>query len=333
MKKKSECDILLTVSIAAYNVEKYLEKTLESCIVPEKYQKQMEVIIVNDGSTDHTYDIAKRYESKYPNLFKIIDKINGGYGSTINASLKVAKGKYFKLLDGDDWFDKNELVKLLIKIERCNADILFMNFTEVNNTSQVKYIVRFGNAKSDVVYSSFDDSKPLKWTMHGIATKTCLLTNNDVKISEKCFYTDVEYVMYSMKYMKTYICFDLTLYQYRVANNGQSISRDGMIKYRNDAKKTLIKLLNMYDECKNEVIKSEMNKFVANSARFTLNAYTLNGCSKENRMKVVELDEWIKHKYPQVYKTMNKGTALFIFRKLKYHFYFLYWLNALRKFK
>ena len=102
-----ENEKVLTISIAAYNVEKYLDNTLNSLICNK--MDKLEVIIQNDGSKDSTCEVAKKYVEKYPNVFILNDKKNGGYGSTINASLKMAKGKYFKQLDGDDWFDTSNL--------------------------------------------------------------------------------------------------------------------------------------------------------------------------------------------------------------------------------
>ena len=97
---------LLTISIAAYNVEKFIKKTLDSLIVDSD---ELEVLIVNDGSKDETLKIAKEYEIKYPNIFRAIDKENGGYGSTINTGIIEATGKFFKQLDGDDWFETESI--------------------------------------------------------------------------------------------------------------------------------------------------------------------------------------------------------------------------------
>ena len=96
---------ILSVSIASYNVEKILSQTLDSCLVPEIMDK-LEVIVVNDGSKDGTAAVAEEYVKKAPETFVLINKENGGYGSTVNAGIQAATGKYFRLLDGDDWFDK-----------------------------------------------------------------------------------------------------------------------------------------------------------------------------------------------------------------------------------
>ena len=86
----------LTISIAAYNVEKYIKETLDSLIC--KNMNLLEVLIIDDGSKDNTDKIAKKYEEKYKGVFKVISKKNGGYGSTINTGVEYATGKYFKQL-------------------------------------------------------------------------------------------------------------------------------------------------------------------------------------------------------------------------------------------
>ena len=95
-------DKILTVSVAAYNVEKFIRNTLDSCIA-EEIMTDLEVLVVDDGATDATAEIVREYEDKYPQTFRLIHKENGGYGTTVNRSMQEASGKYFRLLDGDDW--------------------------------------------------------------------------------------------------------------------------------------------------------------------------------------------------------------------------------------
>lgn len=330
MEQKNE--ILLTISIAAYNVEKYIRKALDSCIVSLEKQKYLEVIIVNDGSTDHTHEIAIQYQKDYPHLFRVIDKINAGYGSTINAALVEANGRYFKLLDGDDWYNKEVLECFLDILEASDADVIFTNYARINDNNSQVTIVRYGEAKENTLYN-FGAGQTLTWAMHGIAVKTDILLNNKIKITEKCFYTDAEYVLYIMRYIRTYKCFDMTLYQYRVGNNGQSVSRAGLIKHRLDAKKTLVKQLSIYDDVTDKVLKEEMGKYIAISTIFTLYGYVLNGYNKKSKKEMIELDIWIKDNYPIIYNNMNKSTALAILRRTNYSCYFIFWLDALRRFK
>ena len=95
---------LLTIGIPAYNVELYIEDTVLS-IAKSKNHDKLEILIINDGSSDQTLEIANRLAKEH-SCIKVIDKPNGGHGSAINAALKNATGRYFRLLDGDDWFDQ-----------------------------------------------------------------------------------------------------------------------------------------------------------------------------------------------------------------------------------
>ena len=118
---------ILTVSIAAYNMEKYIRRALDS-LIDERIIHDLEVFVIDDGGSDSTLDIAKEYASKYPNSIFPVHKENGGYGTTVNYSIQYANGKYFKLLDGDDWFDKNGLYELVNRLKKADSDIILTNY-------------------------------------------------------------------------------------------------------------------------------------------------------------------------------------------------------------
>ena len=127
---------VLTISIAAYNVEKYIRQALDSLLI--KDIDKLEILVEDDGGTDGTADIVKEYEKKYPNSIKLVHKENGGYGSTINKSIGIATGKYFKQLDGDDWYDKSNLQKLVNILEKINSDVVYSPYVEVYEKNNLK---------------------------------------------------------------------------------------------------------------------------------------------------------------------------------------------------
>ena len=129
-------DKILTITIPSYNVEAYLEDCLES-FVNSEVMDDIEVLIVNDGSSDRTEEIARRYESKYPNTYRLINKENGGHGSTINTGAAEAKGKYFKVVDGDDWVDTRSFIHLVKVLKKIDADIVASNYTWINHTTKM----------------------------------------------------------------------------------------------------------------------------------------------------------------------------------------------------
>ena len=93
---------ILSIIVPSYNMEAYLPKCLRGLVIDDKeLLGKLDVIVVNDGSKDRTSEIAHSFETKYPGVFRVIDKTNGHYGSCINAALPVAEGEYVKILDAD----------------------------------------------------------------------------------------------------------------------------------------------------------------------------------------------------------------------------------------
>ena len=112
-------------------MEKYLNRCVDSLLALDILD-DIEIIIVNDGSKDATLSIANQYKVQYPNSVVVIDKPNGHYGSTVNAALKVATGKYFRILDADDWFDTEAFVVFVNKLKDIDVDCVYTNFSEHN---------------------------------------------------------------------------------------------------------------------------------------------------------------------------------------------------------
>ena len=125
---------VLSIAVPSYNVEQYLDKSLTS-FSDERFNDKLEVIIVNDGSTDGTEEIANKYVEKYPKIFKLINKENGGHGSAVNTGIQHAEGKYFRIVDGDDWVHTENMVQLLELLETVNTDLVVDEKREVHMVS------------------------------------------------------------------------------------------------------------------------------------------------------------------------------------------------------
>lgn len=113
--------IKISVIIPVYNVADYLPNCLDSIL--NQSVKEVEIICVNDGSSDNSLEILKDYEKKDKRVI-IIDKENEGSGVARNAGLAIANGKYVYFVDGDDWLEANSLEHMLKKAEDLNTDIL-----------------------------------------------------------------------------------------------------------------------------------------------------------------------------------------------------------------
>lgn len=289
---------ILTIVIPTYNMEKYLESCLKSFIFNEKEQR-LEVLIVNDGSRDNSLKIAKTYEKLYPNIFKVIDKPNGGHGSTINAGLEIATGKYFKVVDADDWVEPEMLKWLCDKLETIDIDCVVCNYDRVfEETNKIQHI----NCQMSTYDSihSIDEAREFKFVMAATTFKTKLI--KDIKIDEKCFYVDEEYNLFSILKCQTFINYDVYLYKYRVGRIGQSISEKGFFNHRFDHLKVVKAIIEKNPKEPIDII----NNNCINIIRSHYDVYSIiYGIDRSVVTELIEFDNFLKN-YPDLYKRTNE---------------------------
>lgn len=220
---------ILTVSIAAYNVASYIGETLDSFVVDRETMEKLEVLVVNDGSTDGTAIIAERYAKEYPDTFILINKENGGYGSTVNRALDLASGKYFRTVDGDDWVDKDGIVKFVRLLEDCDADLVVTKYIQIRGE---RTVIPDFSCKYDGKCRKFSEQsfKSPFLPMHCMTYKTSLLKEHGIRITERGFYTDLEYCLKPVAFAETAVCYNLVVYRYRIGREGQSVQLESKHK-------------------------------------------------------------------------------------------------------
>lgn len=129
-------EALVSIIIPIYNVEKYLEKCIKS-IINQTY-RNLEIILINDGSTDESANICEKYKNQ-DNRIVFINKKNGGAASAKNEGLKVAKGDYITFVDSDDFIELDMIEYMVNTIKKYNSDIVQCNFTNLyKNTEKFK---------------------------------------------------------------------------------------------------------------------------------------------------------------------------------------------------
>lgn len=269
---------ILTISIAAYNVEQYLDKALQSLVCTINVMNLIEVIIVDDGSTDGTAMIAQKYVDAYPNTFMLISKENGGHGSTMNVALKNASGKYFRMLDGDDWYDTKELEKFVLELVQIDADCIITPYCQVFDD-----ITKCIDAHNMLERSTYDlvnlmniyrDNKyDAQIVAPEFTIKTEILTKHNLCLKERCMYTDKEYDLFAVLHARTFIKLPYFIYQYRLGNVNQSVGEAGRKKYLPDVEKIIFSLLKMMRQKNTYVVNDDHEKFLYQYIIGTINFY------------------------------------------------------------
>ena len=214
---------ILSICVPSYNMEQYLARNIESFLVQECIDK-IEVIVVNDGSTDKTLKIANEYKDKYPGTIVVIDKKNGHYGSCVNEALKVATGKYFRIVDADDFVDGDGLKKLIKDMENLEVDCVYTQYAQICDG---KFSL-MDTESIDLPYGKeivIDNVKLPNgiYHMHCLSYRTQLLRDINYMQSEGICYTDNEYVYYPLMECKTIYLEHFPFYCYLLGREGQSV--------------------------------------------------------------------------------------------------------------
>ena len=324
LRKGNVKEKVLTISIASYNTESTLGETLKSLIIEERWMDKLEIIIVNDGSKDSTSEIAHDFAKKYPNSVLVIDKQNGGYGSTINSSLALAKGKYYKLLDGDDWFNTEDLPSFLEYLENTDADLIISPYVEIkadknliNNHEEIPV--------DSTLFSKLTIENKL-FVMHELSIKTSVIKEQGRKITEHCFYTDAEYVFYCVVSAGTIARFDKPVYLYRLGTDGQSVSLSGIRKHQKDLPIVMNRIVDCHSKLNVELHgakKEILTLCVCNITYHAYRSFMLLDQPGAHKRELIDLDKELRQKYNHEYLMGNASRLVKLSRCIRFTPYYL----------
>jgi len=223
---------LLTIIIPTYNMQNYLPRALDS-VCAAGHLEDVEILVVNDGSTDRSLAIARDYQARFPRSIRVIDKENGNYGSCVNAALKVATGRYVKILDADDWYDTAALDALVDLLGTATEDYLVTGFAMRREDGSVCTTYAVPVEETGKTLSADDASfanKPTLWWMHALTVKRELFIEHNYRQTEGVSYTDTEFALFAVFHAKTCRFTDLCLYNYLVEREGQTITPQKMAR-------------------------------------------------------------------------------------------------------
>ena len=204
----NECK--LSIIVPVYGVEKYIDKCLNSLV--KQSLKEIEIIVVNDGTKDNSQKIIDKYVKKYPDKIKSYIKENGGQGSARNYGLKKATGEYIGYVDSDDFVEKDMYKKLYNKAKENNYDIVVCGNYNVSEDYQNKNIDAFiNNYNTDLENIFF--GKMAVWNK---IYKRDILIKNKLEFKEKVWYEDLAFTLKAIMNSNTFAFIDEPLYDYLI---------------------------------------------------------------------------------------------------------------------
>lgn len=226
---------LLTIAIPCYNSESYMEKCIESLLPGGS---RVEILLVDDGSKDRTAEIADSYAARYPGIVRAIHQENKGHGGAVNTGIANADGFYFKVVDSDDWVDRDAYLTILDTLENLaregqGVDMMISNFVYDKVGASHKKVMNYRHMLPTGQIFHWEDARHL-WKghyilMHSVIYRTRMLRNCGLKLPEHTFYVDNQFVYQPIPWVKNMYYLDVDFYHYFIGRDDQSVNEKNMI--------------------------------------------------------------------------------------------------------
>ena len=305
------CDILtmeklLTIIIPTYNMETLLDHCLISLVLDTKeLREKLDVIVIIDGATDRSSEIAHQYAERYPEMFSVIDKENGNYGSCINAALPRVQGKYVRILDADDSYYTKELPAYLDVLEQQDVDLVLTDYEKVNEKGRTTCVVRLPFVAEKVFsFEELTAYEPI--VMHAVAYRSNIFKRICYHQTEGVSYTDQEWIFHPMTEVHSVYYHNHIIYKYLVGRDGQTVSPQEIMKRLPHIEKGLWTMMKDYQDT------SETNsayKYMSYAIkRRTIRLYVW-AFDKNATFNLVAFDKRFKCDYPLLYKKAGSYTV------------------------
>ena len=308
---------LISFTVPCYNSQVYMKKCIDSLLTGGR---DVEIIIVNDGSKDGTLKLANEYKENYPDTVKVIDKENGGHGSGVNAGLKAAEGLYFKVVDSGDWLDTDALNELLgvIKLHLSEGrlpDLYVTNFIYDRVYDGTKHVSSYEKKMPQGKIFGWDGVKKFRFShmmlMHALLYKRESLLKSGTRLPEHTFYVDNIFAYKPLPFMQTVYYLNVDLYHYFIGRADQSVNRKNIIaRYEQQ----LLVMREMTDAYSWDEIK-KMPKGLKNYMWHSLEVimmttlfFTCAEYSKERKENLKALWRHIKERDKKLYKKLRHGS-------------------------
>ena len=315
---------LLTIVVPVYNTEKYIKRCLDS-LDNNEINSKIEVLIISDGSKDKSIEIAKQFSKRIPDTFKIIEKENGGHGSTINKGLELATGKYFRVLDSDDWFDSKKFVKFVEELENQDVDLVVTDYCKefIYDGNSQKLVYNNLEPYKKYYFDNFDLSilNGEYFVMATSTYRTEVLRKSNLKLMEKTFYVDMQYNVVPITEVNSFVYLNLDIYRYFIGRKDQSVNTASFVKNHQNHDKVVKYLIEYYIE-NNEKMSKNKKIYIKMIIKYILfthySIYCIYFKNKRNGYKYAkEFDKYLKEKSLELYNESNIS-FIKIYRKFKF---------------
>lgn len=291
-----------------------MSRAIESLLVAKE---EVEIIIVNDGSTDRTKEIAEEYETKYPTIVKAISQENGGHGEAINTGLALATGLYFKVVDSDDWVDPAAYRKLLDCIEDRitsaeSVDLIINNFVYEKVGAKNKKIMKYDSVLPEEKVFTWNEVGNFKKgqyiMMHSLVYRTSVLRASGLHLPRKTFYVDNLFVYVPLPFVEKMYYLNEEVYRYFIGRDDQSVNEKVMIQRIDQQIKVNKQMVDAIDlnEIESDALRDYLLKHLE-IVTVVSSIFLIKSGTEENLQKKQALMEYIRENNRELYNTLKYG--------------------------
>ena len=307
---------ILSIAIPCYNSEAYMEKCIESLLVGGE---DVEILVVNDGSSDRTAEIADAYAEKYPTIVKAIHQENGGHGEAVNAGIRNATGLYFKVVDSDDWVNEEAYHQILKTLEELirgpkTVDLLISNFVYEKQGADRKKVMQYRHClpvNEIFEWNSVHMSRGKYLLMHSMIYRTKLLYECGLELPKHTFYVDNLFAFEPLPYVKNMYYLDVNFYRYFIGRSDQSVNEKVMTGRIDQQIKVNQIMTDYFVEKKSEIMGNKpLAKYMLSYLDIitTISSILLIRINTpESLEKKRELLNYIRQKDKKVYRKLRYG--------------------------
>ena len=271
---------------------------------------------MDDGSTDNTAEIADRLEKEYPTIIKAIHKENGGHGSAVNMGLANAAGIYYKVLDSDDWFDREALLKVMDILRNFvhdgnRVDMLLANYVYEKPSLHKHKAIRYDGVFPENEVFSWNEVKRFKMSqnilMHSVIYRTKMLRDCNLELPEHTFYVDNIFVYNPLPFVKSMYYVNVDLYRYFIGREDQSVNEKVMMGRIDQQIKVNKLMIDAYDltKIRNKKLRNYMVKYLTMMMTVS-SVFLIKEGTEESLAKREELWEYLKLQNKGMFRMVNK---------------------------
>lgn len=261
----------ITFGIPCYNSAEYMDHCISSIVEGSGCADDVQVVVVDDGSTkDDTLHKAQTWHERYPHIVTVVHQENGGHGRAVMTAIEHAEGEYFKVVDSDDWVDKDAL---LVFLERLRAFIAYQTRVDLVVTNYVFEHAEDGKQRTIDYGFALPKGKILGWNqighfnmsqymlMHALCYRTEVLRTCGLDLPAHTFYVDNIYAYVPLPYCKTLYYLDVELYRYFIGREDQSVNLETQIERVDQQLKVsriMMRAYHLYDDVPQKKLRNYM---------------------------------------------------------------------------